>query len=68
MALCSAPGFSVTHTLCSKLTLCSKPAVSLKSAQQSIQSNCCKSDGLKKRFFQAIGTEPVVISDNAPVL
>jgi hypothetical protein len=47
MAPSLSAGFKVTHTPSSKL------AISLKSAQQSIESKRIAADGLKKRFFQA---------------
>jgi hypothetical protein len=47
MAHSVSAGFKVTHTPSSKL------AISLKSAQQSIESKRIAADGLKKRFFQA---------------
>jgi hypothetical protein len=47
MAPQTSAGFKVTHTPYSRL------AVSLKSAQQSIESKRREADGPKKRFFQA---------------
>jgi hypothetical protein len=47
MAPSVSAGFKVTHTPSSKL------AISLKSAQQSIESKRTGADGPKKRFFQA---------------
>jgi hypothetical protein len=48
MAPQGSAGLKVTHTPYSK------QAVSLESAQQSIESKRCQASGRKKRFFQAI--------------
>jgi hypothetical protein len=66
MASLRGAGFRVTHTPSWQL------AVSLKSAQQSIQSKRSGVVGRKKRFFQAFGEmrpgKPCVFRDGSAVL